>query len=446
MPRGDAVGFNAMLRERQNNRRQQALTLNDEVVPQRNFGLWISLLIWAGFCAATAWAFYNSMGTGTRIFSTIGLIWSGLWTRFLALDHKMPRLSELAILTTLTGFVCLMMTATLQMGYPLSFAGGLLTLMAAALIVSVINNSKIALMCTIGGGLIWAALQMDGYLETGTLGMFLPALWALAVLQAIRMKTLTGVLVSVITGYIWLGGSAYQAYMSETLSALYLCTGATVIGNLHYRAAKAAEDEGFPLMEWNVSLGWIIANMGLLALARFGLDPANVYWANSHDISSVVRIAWMGLMAGAILIYGGVSLIRRRHKHMSAFGIFLTTLLLAALPAAILFLPTVETTFHGLTNLELYPAAGLFLFGIVTGHILFFISNAFRRHKYIQVVTALMMTAFLAYMAKGIDLAFQEAWVVWLLGTMAAALVSLIAVEPQLADQDPELRVSVSSS
>lgn len=446
-PLGDAVGFNAILRERQNDRQaRETLALTNRAVNGNQLGLWLSLLIWIVFGGAAFWCFYTSQPIDARIITTIGLIWSGLWTRFLAIDHIKPRLAELALLSTLVGFIGLMMTATLQMGFPMTLPGGIVTLIAAALVVSVINHSRIALMCAIGGGLFWAALQLDGFIETGSYAIALPALWTLTVLQAIRLKTITGVLVSVITGYCWLAGSAYQAYSTGTLTALYLCVGAIVIGSLHYRASKAAEDEGLPYMEFSVAAGWFVANAGLLWLAKFGLDPEAAIWANNLDISSIVRIAWIGLMGGSVAIYALASFVRQHHNHMSISGTVLTVSLLAALPASILFLPVIEAQFLKITGLTPYPSAGLFLFGMVTGHILFFISNAFRRHKYFQVFSALMMVAFLAYQARGIDLVFQEGWVVWLLGTMSAALVCLIAVEPQLATQDdPDMRLSVSS-
>lgn len=447
-PRGDAVGFNAILRERQKNREaRDLLELTNEDVLGNNVGLWLSTFIWLGFAGAALWSFYTSQSIGTRILCTIGVIWTGLWTRFLALDHLMPRHAELSLLSTLVGFLGLMTTASLQMGYPLSLPGGIVTLISASLVVSVINSSRIALMCAIGCGLIWAALQFDGFMETGSYGLILPALWTLTVLQAIRLKTMLGVVVSVITGYIWLTGSAYQAYEAGNITGLYLGAGAVVIGSLHYRTAKAAEDVGLPLTEWNVTLGWVVANLGLLCVAKFGLDPTAAIWSDSHDVSSITRIAWIAVLGGAVLAYAIASIIRARHKMMSGFGVILTTVLLACLPIAILFLPTLEPQFQAMTGLAPYPAVGLFIFGLVIGHILFFISNAFRRAHYFQVTAALIVASVMAYLVSGVDLVFQENWVLLLLGTMASALVSLIAVEPQLAtNSDLDMPQSVSSS
>lgn len=447
-PRGDAVGFNAMLRDRQQRRIDKANAPDfDNFIEKNNIGLWLSGLIWLGFAATVLWSFYTSQSIGTRIFSSIGLIWSGLWTRFLLLDHAKPRLAEICLLSSLLGFLSLMVTATVQMGYPLSLPAGLTIFIAAALIVSFINRSVTALICAIAGSLFWVALQIDGYVETGVFTLTIPALLALTVLQGIRLKSGIGILVAACIAYVWILGTSLNAFNSANLSLLLLASGAAVLGNSHYRAAKAAEDETVSFTGWQIGFGWALANGALLVLAKYGLDPSNPAWAGMGTTTPNMRLMWLGLIAFCLLIYFVAGIIRRKHGHMSLAGVGLTTCVLATLPFAIWYLPVLEIYFTGLTNMPLFPHAGLFLFGIVTGNIMFFISNAFRRHHYGKVVIALMFIGALAYVATGIDLIHQEYWVTWLIGTMASIVTALIAVEPQLApEKDPDLRTSVSSS
>jgi len=437
-----------MLRERQRQRLDRQIHgPNTDHQSNSNLSLWVTGIVWLAFAAGLAWSFYSSQSSNLRIFSAIGLIWSGLWTRFLSIDYGMPRLAEFSLLSALAGFMGLLTVATLQMGYPLSITGGLLAFIAASLCVSIINRSNIALMSALGAALLWAGLQMDGFLETGANGLALPALLALAILQATRLKSGLAIIAGLCVGYLWLIGGAYTAFSTKTLSPLYLACGAAVIGAVHCRASKAAEDEGLQHTHWHVTTGWLVSNTGLLCLALFALDPADPLWANSQDISPTVRIIWLALMATAVTIHFAASLVRRRHKHMNIAGSTLSALLLAALPFAIWFLPQLETQFEAFTGTTLYPMAGLFLFGVITGHVVFFISNAFRRSNFIQFTTALIMLGGVAYVSSNVDLLFQDNWVPWVLGTILSCLVTLIMVEPQLATlEDPNSRTHVSSS
>jgi len=429
VPKGDAVGFNAMLRERQKKRREQELHgLKAPDEQDNHHGFWLACIIWLGFGAAIAWSFYTSQSIGIRIFSAIGLIWSGLWARFLAIDHNRPRLSELALLSSLMGFIGLLITATLQMGYPLSLAGGMFLFMAASLTVSFLNRSNIALICAIGA-------------------CALPALWALIIFQAIRLKSDIAVKTGVIVGYFWLISSAALAYFDGTLGALYFAVGAVIIGNMHYRVSKAAEDEGYSHTRWHVSFGWIVANIGLLCLAKYGVDPTDPLWQNSRSLAPLARLIWMSVIVAAIAAYFGAGLIRKRHSRMSISGTFLTTLILLGLSFGVWFLPQTETWFSSLTSLPAYPAWGYFIFGIVTGHIVFFVFNSFRRGHFEQISAGLLMLAALAILSSGFDIIHQDNWVFWLLGTITACVISLIAVEPQLAAlESPELHPSLSNS
>ncbi len=446
-PRGDAVGFNAMLRERQKQRQELAFhSAFEEFTQKNNIGFWLSALIWSGFGAGVLWAFYTSQPMGTRVFAAIGLIWSGLWTRFLALDHDNPRLAETAILSSLLGFIALLVTATLQMGFPLSLPAGLLVFIGVSLIVSFINNSVTALICAIACSLFWAAMQIEGYMVPGIYSLAIPAVLSLTILQAIRLKSGLSIFVAAVIGYIWLTGTAFIAFNAEQISALFLASGAAVVGNAHLRSAKAAEDEGTAFTQWQVAFAWMVANGALLILAKYGLDPFDPIWTGTQNTNPALRLAWLIVVSVSLMIYFIANIIRTRHEHMSVTGVMLTTFLLAMLPMAIWNINSLAVYFTSVTNLPFYPNAGLFLYGIVTGNIMFFISNAFRRHHYGKVVVALIAIAALAYIASGIDLIYQENWVIWLAGTLASIIVALIAVEPQLLEQDDGLRNSVSSS
>lgn len=445
-PRGDAVGFNAILRERQS-LRQNLEQFSESNTSGGRLGLWISMAIWLAFCGVLVWSFYTSQSVGIRIFAAIGLIWSSLWTRFCALDHIMPRLAEICLLTAFISFIGLLVTASIQLGFPLTLPAGLLVAATAALLISFLNNSKIALMCAIGCGLVWAGLQIDGYISSGPSALAIPALWAAIVWQSIRLKSGAASFFSLLIGYICLAGNSFQSYNNGQISLLYMSAGAAIIGMLHYRASKAAEDENMHGTSFHIVLGFIVANIGLLLLGNYAFDPAASNWRGGQDITPIARLVWLGVAMAGIIISFCAGMVRRKHKRVSLAGVLMNTLFLAAIPVAIWFEPKINSLAQAHMNASLYPAFGLFIFGIVTANIMFFIANAFRRSSYIQVVVGLVITPLLLTLSKEVDLIYQENWVAWMLGCFAALVAILLAVEPQLSyADDPDLRKSVSSS
>ncbi len=446
IPRGDAVGFNAILRERQIARRRAESLVKPDTEPSR-VGLWVSIIVWAAFSIGLFWSFYSSQTVGIRIVAAIGLVWSSLWTRFCALDQHMTRLAEICVLVAFAAFVSLLTTASTQLGYPLSLETGLFFSVVAALIVSFLNGSKVALMCAIGCGLIWAALHLDGYIDSGNVTATIPALWATMIWQSIRLKSRSGALISLLVGYVWLTGNAFQALNDGRLSLLYLAAGTTVIGTLHYRAAKAAGDEGMKGTTPHVIIGFLIANFGLLLIGKFALDPSIDIWRNSHANDAIIRLSWLAISGAALFFSFLAGLIRRKHNRMKLAGVVMNTLLLGLIPVGVWFEPVLDPLSQSTFNISVYPAIGLFIFGVVTANLIFFIANAFRRAKYWQVLAAILFSPALLTLSRGIDLVDQENWVLWLLGFLAGLVVILLAVEPQLdTSETADFRQSVSSS
>ncbi len=443
VPRGDAVGFNALLRERQN-----AALYGDPQSPEtshQKYGFWLSIMLWAGFGLGLIWSFYTSQSVGIRIFSAIGLIWSGLWTRYLAIDHKYPRFAEVSLLSTLLASIGLMVTATMQLGFPMTLPGGLCFFMAAALTVSWVNQSHIALIAAISAGLLWAALHIDGYLSSGIYALAIPALWAGMILQSIKLKSSLGIIASVIISYLWLAGSAGQAFNEGQITPLFLAAGAVVMGTLHYRGAKAAEDEGMPHTSIHVIFGWILAMTGMIGLANYAVNPLQPIWVDSQDNAQLARLAWAAVMLFALCIVFFTGLIRRKHKRMSLAGVSLTTLLLALIPLALWFEEPLITAFTETTGLPLYPHIGLFLFGAIAGNVLFFIANSFRRGRFIHVIVGLGVTILMVNFGNGLELQYSENWIIWALGFAGSVIVTLLALEPQLESENDAPRNSVSS-
>ncbi len=429
-PRGDAAGFNAALKERHFARIQNQSSALDDNQPRGIF--WISLCLWAAFLCGLAWTFYTSQSVNTRIFASVGVIWTGLWGRYVTLDHQNNRLAEICLLSTLIGFVALLTTGAVQLGYPLTLPAGLCLFAAISLALSWLHTSKIALMAAICSALIWAGLQMDGYITSGAYNLIIPALWAGMVLQSVRLRSSLGIFASTLISYVWLIGSAAIALSSGDLSLLYFCAGASVIGWLHMKVAKAAEDEGITGVSIHVLIGWIMGMCGLTGVAYYALNPQTDLWAGSQFLLPEVRFGWAMVMICALGIIFFAGLIRRKNKRTSMAGVFMNTILLAIIPAGLWFEVNLQNAFLQWTDTPLYPSLGVFLFGVIGFQIAFFVFNAIRRNQYLIAILAMCISLPVAKLAATIDLSDLDTVLNWGFGFVTALILTLLAAEPQI--------------
>ncbi|NNE58339.1 MAG: hypothetical protein HKN36_09545 [Hellea sp.] len=444
VPRGDAVGFNAMLRDRFSQNKEIDILPDSMAAWRRSSVLTLSVIFWAVFCELTTWAFYASQPVGFRIFGAFGVVWSSLWLRFLAIDHAKPRLGEISILSALCGFAAILVTAAIQLGYPLSFPAGLCLFVITAATVSLINRSEIALLSAIGGALFWAALQFDGYINSGELSFAIPVLMGLMIVQSLRLKSHAAFLATLFVAYVWLIGSAYLAFKSGAIGTLFLLCGAFCVTGMHYRSAKAAADESAPGTEIHILAAWFGANICLLALATYGAEPDALIWQANAQNDPIANLIWLAVIFTALILTLFAGFVRRKHNHMSLAGILMTTTSMAAIPFALWYETDIAMQFEALMQLSFYPAAGLFLFGIVAGNLVFFAANGFRRAKYSHVIAALAMVGALSAASKSVDIYYEDGWLITILGLLTAITGTMIAVNPQLAGKD-SVKTSVSS-
>lgn len=392
-PRGDAVGFRALLLDQQRKHtakstRNVVLELTNEV-RHSHISLVISLMFWAASVFGCIWSFYTGQSIGLRIFTSMATIWTGLWSAYLAKNLDKPRLGELTVLTALLGFIGMLLTASTQLGFPLQTAGGICLLAAASLMVAALTWSRIALMASISACLGWAALHFDGYLAPSMAMAFLPLLIAGQILLGARLKSRAAMFAAVIVTYVWLGGFAWSQYAAGALSPLFLAAGMFLIGGVHLQVSKAADDEGLDSTPIHILFAWCLAMTGLIGVQHYSLFPGHDIWSGGMITAALHKLGWGALMATCLGLIGLAGLVRRRHGRMTFLTVFVMTGLYALLPLSVWFEDYLTHVAITQSGSQPHPGFGMLLGGVILASALTFVMNNIRRKRYILSMAGL---------------------------------------------------------
>ncbi len=443
-PRGDAVGFRALLLDRKRHYVSQNTNLVMELtqeVRHSHISLALSLIFWLASVTACIWSFYTSQSIGLRIFTSMATIWTGLWTAYLAKSLYKPRLGELTVLSALVGFVGMLLTASTQLGLPLNTSGGIGLFAAAALLVAYFTYSRIGLITSISACLIWAALQFDGYLVASMMLLILPVLITGQIWLGAKLKSPMAVFAAMLVCYVWIGSFAWGQYQIGALSPLYLAAGISLIGGAHLQAAKAAEDEGAGSTSMHVLFAWLLTIAGLIGVQHYALFPGHDIWVNAQDTAPIVKVGWALAMGLSLAILSLSALIRRRHGRITIGAAFLLTVLYALLPAAVWLEADLTAMFTLQTGLEPYPAIGMFMGGIIIAGSIVFIANNTRRARLPLSVFGILIIAMQAELSLTPEFLTLENIVVLSMGIFLCLCFAVIIAQAQFDPKAPRQRL-----
>lgn len=368
-PRGDAVGFRALVLEKRReyqtiHQAPDEMLLVDEI-KSSFWTLLLALIAWGIGLCALAWSFYTSQPVGVRILCATGLTSASLWATAMAQDHRKPRMAELSILTALIGFIGLMLTASTQLGFPMTMGRGITLFCLAALIVSFLTESRMALLASISACLCWAALQMDGYLPASLILLVLPIVWISQVFMAIRVNSPTAAFASIMCAYVWIVGTSYMQYTQGNLSLLFLVGGTAVLAALHYCVASTAHEAGRKGMPLHIVFSWLLALTALLGIQHYCLSPNDMIWADADKNDTLLRFGWLFVMLISIALIGVTGLLRQRFGRLNFATNLMLTTAIALIPAIVWFNPIIGSQENLSNALSPLPVIGMFLAGVI---------------------------------------------------------------------------------
>lgn len=376
-PQGDAVGYRAVLNERIQKRQQHermiqmqhapALSLDRADIDRSDaphWGLRLGVICLLASLLAVGYAWLAETSVLSRLLALSALSWTGLWTSYLCRDIGRERGANLSVLVATAAGLGIWITASTQLGLPLTPTDGAAIFAGLTTAVAFFMRSKMALLISACAALMWVMcfIQFDSVNRVSL--WVLPALCAVQIFMAGRYTSGLAALTAIITSYLWLGLMIVQVTTAGDISYLQAASAVALIGFAHYRTAKAANDFNTPHAHLHITLGWIAAVLGALALQHYWQDGGSAFWDAPRDTP-------FGVFGWTLLSYAviGVISIGACLRWFAGRGSALSTLAVIA-TAATVFASTaypdvLTTVFASLGNLPVMPSFALVIGGVV---------------------------------------------------------------------------------
>lgn len=436
-PRGDAAGFNAALRETQARRAKREHDLyapldleNKNAVPAK--GDFLSKLgfvcLFASLCAVM-FALLTPQAAMTRVIALSALTWTGLWMRYLCADTEQPRLASLATLLASLGGLGLWVVAATQLGLPISAADGAAGFAAVTLIAAFILRSPMTLIMSCCAALMWLVsfVQLDAINRTPL--MVLPLLTLCQIFFAAHYKSAISGLTATITSYLWLGLMAFQFHATGDVNILQIAGGIALIGFAHYRFGKTAGDKGVHHASLHVTLGWVAAVLGGLALQHYWLGLDASLWDDMAPRPAGTFIWTLAAYGTLGLIITG-TVLRWIGGRASAIGVMAVMAVAGGLYYSTANPDTIGALVLSQTGFSAIPALGLVIAGIISASALAMCINGVRRRITVMIGAGLVAIMAQAALLSRPDLWTQDNIIIFSLSSIIAlCMAALLASE-----------------
>ena len=404
-PEGDAVGYRAMLRERELERRLQALeqkqipepappTINSKKKPQPKKGLILALSLCLIATLSTAYCFFSGLGLIPTVISLSAMVWSALLAAYLCTKHTETTsvISEFSIiLATLSGMAIWVMTSA-EWGISLSVVDGAAGFAALTAVICALLKSRFMLLISAIGGIIWLALSLS------IPSINLISIWAYPLLAGFQLilartrETKPSALLSLIGLHLWLFWILNEHFLSGDISMLHVAAFGLLIGMAHYRLGKAAGDANWTNANMHVVTGWVLAIAGALGLQQYWLGNTPELWQDvaSHPFGT---LSWQIVGVSCILLIGFSGLIRMKHRQMTSLAVLLN--LGVAVAAAALFdqRATIMSFMPSTFNAPAMPLTGIIIGAAIFSSAIAMSINGIRRNSMVMMFTGLGVIA-----------------------------------------------------
>jgi hypothetical protein len=458
-PKGDAVGFRALLRERDMERRLHKLELqqmmqseqgkmsntqvmshgytpsnlhapqnaqiSNDIAKTSKAALVLSLLIMLGAALTAAYTFYTGQSPTIRVVALVALVWSALWATFLSAEKDSRAMPEIStVIATIAG-LGVWIVASREWGLALSAADGAAGFAMLTVITSALLGSRLTLLMSACAGLVWLAL----YTQFPTINMF--SIWLyplLALVQAFcagRQDAKFSLVLAMTGAHIWLLWILYEHTLSGDISLLHASAIGMMIGFAHYRLGKAAGDRLWGTANVHVLFGWALAIVGATALQNYWLGQNSEIWANV-SAKPFGELTWQIIGASSLALIGIAGIIRIGHRQMSTLGVLFS--LATAVAAAALFdqRDMISQLITSELSLPAMPLVGLLIGAAILASAIALCVNGARRKSMVMMLVGL--TAIAVQLAILLKPQFWTAEILLLFGLGLLTSLSLAAL------------------
>lgn len=353
----------------------------------------LSILLWLTALVIGLGNFVMVTTTEFKAISALAVLWSGLWTSYVAADYKRWRVSEVAIVSALGGLMGAITLAANYFGLNLSLVDGLILMSILALAMGHALKSRIAILASISASLLWAIISFLGLAPINNLIVLIPLLGLGHIYCGSKINSGLTIGLAVGTLYFSLIGLLTTLWANELISLPYASSLLFIIAVAHHRSGKAAEDTKIIGSHIHIYAGWLMAVISAALFQYFWLNPDAMPLV-TVTLSSTAMEAWKMSVGLSILVIFVSGIIRFKHTQITLPGIFLLTLCSALIPLMMWFPQWPETLAAGIPGIEPVPAFGLVIgAGIIAAAIGIAINGARRQSS---LMIALGLTTLLA--------------------------------------------------
>lgn len=403
----------------------------------------LTLSCWAAAIILMVTAFGLNFSTGPKVFASIALLWTGLWSSYITADHGHWRLSEVSIVTSLIGLMGLTTATANYFSLGLTLADGLIMMSILPLIIGYVLKSRICILASICASLLWGVLNFTGLAETSNFVVLLPLICSAQIYLGTKIRSGMAITLAVITGYYWLGNVILTAWSADNLPLTFAAAAIFIIGTAHHRSGQAAEDKLLTGSSVHIYAGWIAAMIGAIGFQYFWLNPEAVQ--NSTATLSVSSLSlWKGVIAMSLVIIFTSAIIRYKHSQISLAGIFILMAISAIIPMMLWFPSWPRTIMNAISGTNAMPIIGVFMGAAITAAALGMAFNGIRRHSVIMMGMGIIVLLAQAYLLLKPEFMTLDNSIIFVTGFIAALALSACIAGSSLSHQAASPRLKHS--
>lgn len=394
----------------------------------------ITVGLWAGALTFMAVAFLLGFGTDFKVFASLALLWTGIWSSYVSSDHGYWRLSEISVVTALAGLMGAITASVNYFGLGLTLADGLMLMSISPLIIGYLLKSRICVLASICASLIWGALNFSGLIGSSSFILILPLVLGAQIFVGTKIRSGLAITLAVITAYYWIANVLLSSWTAGNLPLTFAATALFIIGAAHHRSGKAIEDKLITGSSVHIHAGWIAAIIGAICFQYFWLNPDAVQ-SSSATLSASGLAIWKSVTIGSLFIIFCSGIIRYKHAQMSLPGIFLLTAAAAIIPMMLWFPGWPQMIRTTLPGVSVMPAIGVLIGSAITASSLGMAINGVRRHSPIMMglgILGLLVQAYLMLEPKFFSL---DNIILFLCGFSASLTIGALIAGSSLSHQ-----------
>lgn len=400
----------------------------------------LSIVLWVVALSLGFSNFIVSTSTEFKALSSLAVLWVGLWTNYVAADYNRWRLSELAIVSALSGLISAIILVTNYFGLNLTPTDGFILMSVLSLGMGYVLKSRIAILASICVTLLWAVMSLIGAVPTNNMIVLFPVLTLGQIYFGSKIQSGLTIGLAVVTGYYGLIGLITILWANDILPLTYASALLFIFGVAHHRSGKAAEDSQITGSNIHIYSGWIVATFSAVIFQSFWLSPDAL-----PQVTTVLNprnlLIWKLAVSLSILTVFISAIIRFKHSQITLSGIFLLTLSSALIPLMI-WLPNWPETFAAnIPGVEASPAFGLIIGAGVMAAALGFVINGIRRHSKLMLVLGLAAVIFEIYLLMTPSLMTTDNIIIFFASFLAALAIGGTLAGNSLAFQAPAPRL-----